>query len=263
MIKIFTVDAFTNFPFKGNPAAVCIVEKNLSDEFMQQIAFEMNLSETAFVSKSNNAFLLRWFTPVSEVELCGHATLASAHILWQENVISKNDKIFFQTVYKGILTAELSKDGITLDFPANFHEKADEIPELSDALGIKPASLFLTDHHYLAVLNSADDVINLSPDFNKLKKLAKFGIIITSKSDDDNYDFVSRFFAPKKGIDEDPVTGSAHCTLAPYWSKLLNKKTLKAYQASRRGGELILSFKEDRVLITGNAVTVLSGNLNI
>lgn len=263
MIKIFTVDAFTDVPFRGNPAAVCLPEKNLDENLMQKIAFEMNLSETAFVVKKEDGFSLRWFTPESEVELCGHATLASAHILWQENYLGKNETAVFHTIYKGILKADCNQDGIILDFPVNTPNKSNEVPELSEALGIKPKTVMTTEDHYLAELNSGDEVKNIQPDFALLKKLPKFGIIITAASGSDKYDFISRFFAPKKGIDEDPVTGSAHCVLAPYWSEKLAKNSLVAFQASKRGGILSLTLKNDRVMIAGKAVTIMSGILNL
>lgn len=263
MIKIFTVDAFTDVPFRGNPAAVCLPDENLDEGLMQKIAFEMNLSETAFVVKNGDGFSLRWFTPESEVELCGHATLASAHILWQEKILGKSETAVFHTLYKGILKAELTKKGITLDFPVNIPQKSSEVPELTEALGLKPKTILTTEDHYLAEFNSEEEIINAFPDFALLKKLTKFGIIITSVSENEKFDFISRFFAPKKGINEDPVTGSAHCVLAPYWSEKLGKNTLSAFQASKRGGELLLTLKNDRVLITGNAVTIMSGILNI
>ena len=263
MIKIFIVDAFTDVSFKGNPAAVCLPDKDLDEKLMQKIAFEMNLSETAFVVKKDDGFGLRWFTPESEVELCGHATLASAHILWQEKILGNSDTAVFHTLYKGVLTADLNRNGITLDFPVNIPKKSSDAPELNKALGIIPINLLTTEHHYLAVLNSEKELVNALPDFALLRKLTKFGIIITSLSDNAKYDFISRFFAPQKGINEDPVTGSAHCVLAPYWSEKLGKNTLKAFQASKRGGELLLTLKNERVLITGNAVTIMSGILNI
>ncbi|MBV6479960.1 MAG: putative isomerase YddE [Ignavibacteria bacterium] len=263
MIKIFTVDAFTDDAFNGNPAAVCLPDFPLDEKMMQNIAFEMNLSETAFVFKSNGAFNLRWFTPECEVDLCGHATLASAHILWQEKFLAKNEPAVFQTLYKGILKANFNDPHITLDFPVNVPVKCKDIPKLNHALGVAPKTLLETEHHYLAELNSEEEVINATPDFESLKNLSKYGIIITSVSDTDSFDFISRFFAPKKGINEDPVTGSAHCVLAPYWSEKLGKSSLSAYQASKRGGALKIALKKDRVLISGKAVTIISGILNL
>ncbi|MDZ4713271.1 MAG: PhzF family phenazine biosynthesis protein [bacterium] len=261
MLKIFTVDAFTDKLFSGNPAGVCLLEKDIDDKLMQNIAAEMNLSETAFVKKIDEGFMLRWFTPKSEVELCGHATLSSAHILWQEGILKQDEEAVFKTVYKGILKAKKIGNTITLDFPVNRPEAAESFSELETALGVKPVSLGVTEHHYIAEFNSEDEVKNISPDFKLLSGLDKYGTIVTSKSDHGKYDFVSRFFAPSKGIDEDPVTGSAHCVLTPYWSEKLGKKEMKAYQASERGGMLMVTLNGDRVLIAGEAVTVLKGEL--
>lgn len=270
MLKIFTVDAFTDKIFSGNPAAVCLLDpetnkdKELDENLMLKIASEMNLSETAFVKKLNDqeGFSLRWFTPRSEVELCGHATLSAAHILWQEKIIPDGEEALFHTVYKGKLTAKKTDNGIELNFPVNIPVESEPYGEFESALGIKPVCLSLTDHHYVAELNSEEEVLKVKPDFKALEKLDKYGTIITAASDN-NYDFISRFFAPSKGIPEDPVTGSAHCALTPYWSKKLNKTSMKAYQASERGGSLEVTLKGDRVLITGKAVTVLSGHIFI
>ena len=261
MEKIFTVDAFTESPFAGNPAGVCLLEENKDDGWLLKVAAEMNLSETAFVKKEKDAFSLRWFTPKVEVELCGHATLASAHILWQTGISKENEEVIFQTVFKGKLTAKQNGGEIILNFPINIQNPSPDNAELEKALGVKPVYLGTTKDHYIAELNSEEEVKNLRPDFELLKKLPKFGTIVTSKSNNDKYDFVSRFFAPAKGINEDPVTGSAHCVLAPYWSEKLNKKELKAHQASERGGYLKVKVEGDRVLLIGKAVTVLKGEL--
>ena len=263
MIKTFTVDAFTDKMFSGNPAAVCLIEKDLDDTTMLNIAAEMNLSETAFVKKLNDGFSLRWFTPKSEVELCGHATLASAHILWQEGILSQDEEAVFHTVFKGKLTAMKTGDEIELNFPVNIPVQSAENPELEKALGVKPFRLSITDNHYLAELRSEEELKSVSPDFELLEKLEKYGMILTCRSESKDIDFISRFFAPAKGVKEDPVTGSAHCVLTPYWSSKLNKKTMKAFQASERGGNLTVTLAGERVLIAGNAVTVLSGNLTI
>ncbi|MFZ1320948.1 MAG: PhzF family phenazine biosynthesis isomerase [Ignavibacteria bacterium] len=259
MIKIFTVDAFTDRPFSGNPAAVCLPHDELNEELMKKIAFEMNLSETAFVTKHSNGFNLRWFTPKAEVELCGHATLASAHILWQEKIISKNEEVVFYSMYKGILKAKKSGSEITLNFPVNKPIPLDKNEILEKALGVNSVSLHTTDHHYLVELNSESELKKVKPDFSLLETLPKYGTIITSKSEDPEYDFKSRFFAPSKGVKEDPVTGSAHCVLTPFWSEKLGKKKMKAFQASERGGALSVELIDDRVLISGNAVTVTAG----
>lgn len=261
MLNIFTVDAFTDKIFSGNPAAVCLSDNDLKENVMQSIAAEMNLSETAFVKKIINGFSLRWFTPKAEVELCGHATLASAHILWQEGILKQDEEAVFQTVYKGILTAKKNADEIILDFPVNSPKVSGRNIELENALNCRPVYTGTTDHNYLVELSSENEVKNVKPDFALLEKLEKYGTIITAKAENKNYDFVSRFFAPQKGINEDPVTGSAHCVLTPYWSRKLNKKTLNAYQASARGGYLTVSDEGGRVLISGKAVTVLKGEL--
>ncbi|HMS34090.1 MAG TPA: PhzF family phenazine biosynthesis protein [Ignavibacteria bacterium] len=263
MIKTFTVDAFTDKMFSGNPAAVCLLEKEIEDSLMLNIASEMNLSETAFVKKINDGFSLRWFTPKVEVELCGHATLAGAHILWQEGILKPEEEAVFHTVFKGKLTAKKIGDEIELNFPVNAPFPSEQNKELETALGIKSLSLSTTDHHYLVELNSEDELKNVSPDFDLLGKLEKYGTILTCRSEKNNLDFISRFFAPAKGIKEDPVTGSAHCVLTPFWSAKLNKKTMKAFQASERGGNLTVTLDGDRVLIAGKAVTVLNGNLMI
>jgi PhzF family phenazine biosynthesis protein len=261
MLKIFTVDAFTDKIFSGNPAAVCLLEKNLDDLLLQSIAAEMNLSETAFVKKIDEGFSLRWFTPKAEVELCGHATLASAHILWQEGILKPDEEAIFHTVFKGKLTAKKEGDEIVLNFPVNSPSPAGINEKLEKALGIKPLFLGTTEHHYLAELNSEEEVRNVKPDFDLLVKLEKYGTIITAKAENKNYDFVSRFFAPLKGVKEDPVTGSAHCVLAPYWSGKLGMKSMKAFQASERGGYISVTLKGDRVLLAGTAVTFLKGEL--
>jgi len=261
MERIFTVDAFAGKKFTGNPAAVCLLEENKDDGWLLDVAAEMNLSETAFVKKNGDGFSLRWFTPKSEVELCGHATLASSHILWEEGILKPDEEAIFHTVFKGILTAKKAGDEIELNFPVNVPVHSADNPDLEKALGIKPKSLKITEHHYLAELNSEDEVRNVKPDFNLLELMPKYGTIITSSSDNKNYDFVSRFFAPSKGIKEDPVTGSAHCVLTPHWSEQLNKKTMKAFQASERGGFMTVTLEGDRVLLSGTAITILKGEL--
>ncbi|MDQ3020413.1 MAG: PhzF family phenazine biosynthesis protein [Bacteroidota bacterium] len=261
MLKIFTVDAFTDKVFSGNPAAVCLLEKELDDSLLQNIAAEMNLSETAFVKKTDDGFSLRWFTPKSEVELCGHATLASAHVLWQEGILEHDEEAVFQTVFKGKLTAKKTGDQIVLNFPVNSPEQSKRNEQLEKILNVNPVYVGTTDHHYLVELNSEDEVKSVNPDFSLLEKQEKYGTIITSKSENKDYDFVSRFFAPAKGINEDAVTGSAHCVLTPYWSQKLNKNIMKAYQASERGGYMTVSLEGDRVLLGGKAVTVLKGEL--
>ena len=253
-MKIWIVDAFTDQPYKGNPAAVAIVEEFPEDALCQKIAEEMNLSETAFVKKlENSKFHLRWFTPKVEVKLCGHATLAAAHILHQEKLISRNE-IQFNSL-SGPLKVYISSSDYTLDFPL---QKTGKSIELNNFKNIVQAVEAYDD--VIIELSSEDDVRNYIPSITELEKIDCRGVILTAKGND-KYDFVSRFFAPKVGVNEDPVTGSAHCKLADYWEQKLKKKTFLAYQASHRGGEIQISIHDDRVFLKGNAVTVLKGEL--
>ena len=257
-MKIYQVDAFTEKPFKGNPAAVCILEENKPEEWMQEVAGEMNLHETAFLFSMNQGYGLRWFTPNSEVDLCGHATLACAHILWEKGYLKKNQEANFHSK-SGLLTAKLTEGWIQLNFPATPEEKIDAPEELIEALDINPVYVGKNIFDYLVEVDSEEIVKNLKPDFMKLMKVRARGVIVTAKSTE--YDFVSRFFAPEIGIFEDPVTGSAHCCLGPYWMKRLGKDSLYAYLASERGGVLKVQVAGERVLIMGKAVTVLEGEL--
>ena len=264
MTKIFIADAFTSAPFSGNPAAVCILEEDKTDKWLSDVAAEMNLSETAFVKKEKEGFSLRWFTPVKEVGLCGHATLASSHILWQKGYIDQNETAVFQTRISGILKAVKNGDEITLDFPSLNVKDCDSFPELESALGVKPVYTGVCgneEKNYLIELESEIQVRELKPDFGLLSKLPKSGVIITAISQSADYDFVSRYFAPAYGINEDPVTGSAHCSLTPYWSKRSGKTEMNAFQASSRGGMIKVKLDGDRVFLAGNAVTILEGNL--
>lgn len=264
-MKFWQVDAFTDQPFKGNPAAVCILEKPLSDELMQNIAIEMNLSETAFVLlRAGQNPLLRWFTPMFEIDLCGHATLASAHIYLTE-IHPELGEVTFGTKFVGPLKVAKRKVGTyTMDFPSRPGEKVDlaAIPQfVFDALSaVKPMEAYKS-RDLMLVYESEQDIRDMNPDFNALMKFKEF-IIVTAKSSG-TYDFISRFFCADDGIAEDPVTGSAHCTSAPYWAEKLNKNQLFAYQASRRGGELLLDVTKDRVAITGSALTVIKGEISV
>ncbi|MGV3508792.1 MAG: PhzF family phenazine biosynthesis protein [Sphingobacteriaceae bacterium] len=256
-IKLFQVDAFAHKQFTGNPAAVCLLEEELSETMMLSIAAENNLSETAFVVKTNDGFNLRWFTPTVEVQLCGHATLASAHILWQEGILQKDETAKFFTK-SGLLTAVKNNDWVELDFPASFESEGSLPPEAIMALNVKPVNVVFSQNRYLVELASAEEVANCNPDFKALKDFEM--IVITSKGDaSSDYDFVSRSFAPSHGIDEDPVTGSSHCCLTTYWAKRLMKSEMFAYQASARGGEVKVKLAGDRVLFSGKAVTVIDG----
>ncbi len=255
-LNIFTVDAFTDKPFAGNPAGVCVLDSPIDEDLMKKIAFEMNLSETAFLQKKDDgSYSLRWFTPSVEVDLCGHATLASSHILWETGKEDKSSQLRFQT-RSGLLKANFKNGEIELDFPL-IESKPVDIPEkLVKVLGVKPVNLVKTEWNYLAELDSEETVRNLDPDFGLMKSLEAWGTIVTAKASMSGFDFVSRFFAPDKGINEDPVTGSAHCALAPYWMGKTGKTSFKAYQASERGGILGVRIEGNRVSLTGKAVTV-------
>jgi len=257
-MKIYQVDAFTEKPFKGNPAAVCVLDKQVEDAWMQNVAMEMNLAETAFLVSDGEGYNLRWFTPTSEVDLCGHATLASAHILWERGYLSKEQEAKFYTK-SGLPKAKINEGWIQLDFPATPEKKAEVPVELISALGVEPVYVGKSVFDYLIEVESEDVVKNLKPDFVKLMKVPMRGVIVTAKSNE--YDFVSRFFAPGIGIFEDPVTGSTHCCLGPYCMNKLKKNSFTAYQASVRGGILKVQIVGDRVLISGKAVTVMEGQL--
>jgi PhzF family phenazine biosynthesis protein len=259
-IPIYQADAFTDTLYGGNPAAICPLDTWLPDATMQKIAAENNLAETAFFVKTTNGYLLRWFTPEFEIDLCGHATLATAHILFTELGYSE-PTIYFETVKAGVLTVTKNGDKYTLDFPSRPAEPAILPTGLTEALGMKEPLEFLRSRDYLLVYDNEDEILNCKPDFNLLAKFDVVGIIITSPGKE--VDFVSRFFAPSAGIPEDPVTGSAHCNLIPYWAEKLGKNELHAYQQSARKGELWCELKGDRVLMSGKAVTYLKGEIFI
>jgi PhzF family phenazine biosynthesis protein len=259
-VKIYTVDAFTAEPFRGNPAGVCLLSAARDECWMQQVAREMNLSETAFLRPRADGFDLRWFTPVAEVELCGHATLASAHILWESGHLAGEAEARFHTL-SGLLRANRRGDAIELDFPATPAAPAEIPSAVLAALGAEPTFVGRSRFDYLVEVGSEDEVRRLAPDFTRLKACAVRGIMVTSRAEKTGYDFVSRFFAPAFGVDEDPVTGSAHCCLAPHWSQRLSKAEMTAYQASPRGGEIRVRVAGDRVHLAGNAVTVIQGEL--
>ncbi|MDP8206465.1 MAG: PhzF family phenazine biosynthesis protein [Candidatus Electryonea clarkiae] len=259
-IPIYQVDAFTNIVFGGNPAAVCCLEEWLDDEILQDIALENNLSETAFLVKAKEFYELRWFTPTTEVDLCGHATLAAAYVIF-EFIESDKSLLKFST-QSGMLSVRKTDDMLTLDFPSRKPSEIPAIDDLTDALGSKPAELWKASRDLMAVFENESQIRGLKPNFEKLKQLPDtFAVIVTAKGND--VDFTSRFFAPRVGINEDPVTGSAHCTLIPYWSERLGKNKLHALQVSDRGGELFCEDCNDRVLISGKAVLYLKGNINI
>lgn len=266
-MRIFQVDAFTSEAFKGNPAGVCILKEIKSDSWMQGLANEMNLSETAFIFREKDAFNLRWFTPKTEVSLCGHATLATAHILWEENILKQNEEAKFITK-SGLLKAKIGTDSwIELDFPARFIEKIENQEILNKAFSIVPSYVGrfsnTNGNLYLIEVQGEEIVKKLNPNFELLKDSDAKAIIITSASNSKDYDFVSRFFAPGVGIKEDPVTGSAHCSLAPYWGKKLGKKELVGFQASVRTGIIGCTWNKERVILKGKAVTVFKGKILI
>jgi PhzF family phenazine biosynthesis protein len=258
--KIFQVDAFTDRPFGGNPAAVCILSDEQSGEWMQNMAREMNLSETAFLCRKTGGFNLRWFTPTIEVDLCGHATLASAHVLWESGYLKQNEQAYFFT-RSGLLTAENKGDWIEMDFPSEPEERTSPPDDLISALQVEPKYVGKNRFDYLIEVESEKVVRNARPDFRLLAILPIRGVMVTSLSDSQDYDFVSRFFAPASGIDEDPVTGSAHCCLGPYWKKRLDKDQFIAYQASSRGGVIRVRLAGDCVYLGGQAVTVMRGEI--
>jgi len=260
MPKIYQVDAFTSKAFRGNPAGVCLLDEPANEQWMQNVAAEMNLSETAFLVPQENGYELRWFTPATEVDLCGHATLASAHILFETETLSAaQPAVFFSK--SGKLTVTHHEHHLEMDFPAEPPEEIAPPPSLLKALGVYPVASARNRMDVLLHLKTPDEVLSARPDFTALAQVPVRGVMITSESNDKNYDFISRFFAPAEGINEDPVTGSAHCCLGPYWQQKIGKSDFKAYQASARGGEIGVQVKGDRVLLTGSAVTVFRGEL--
>lgn len=261
-LAITQVDAFADKPFSGNPAAVCILESPRDAAWMQLVAREMNLSETAFLVKREKGYDLRWFTPAVEVDLCGHATLASAHVLWEQGILKPAETARFYTK-SGELTANINGAWIEMNFPATT-AKPDAALDLKDmelALGTKVKSVWRSRFDCMAEVESEDAVRNLHPDITRVGRLQARGLIVTSRASGAGCDYVSRFFAPGAGVDEDPVTGSAHCCLGPYWKEQLGRDNLVGYQASARGGFVRTRCEGDRVVLSGQAVTVLRGEL--
>jgi PhzF family phenazine biosynthesis protein len=265
-LRIIQVDAFTDKPFSGNPAAVCVLPEPRPAEWLQSVALEMNLSETAFLTKrTDGSWDLRWFTPLVEVDLCGHATLAGAHALWEAGYLAHGEQARFHT-RSGLLTAERDGAWIELDFPANPEIAMDAPAGLMEALGVRAV------HFGMSGRTAADGLVEVAteaevraakPDFTRLRAVDVRGVIVTARSSSPDYAIVSRFFGPAVGIDEDPVTGSAHCCLAPYWAKRLGKDDFVAHQASARGGTIRIGLRGDRVRLGGKAVTVMSGDLHV
>jgi len=254
-MKVYQVDAFTDIIFKGNPAGVCILSGPVHEKWMQDISMEMNLSETAFLYRQKDGFNLRWFTPEEEEELCGHATLSSAHILWETGELDHSDEAIFYT-RSGRLTAKKDGEYIVLDFPMEEDTQVATPKLIELSLGVPILYTGKNRMDYIVEVEDEEVVRNLQPDFDILAGLEARGLIITSRSTDKRYDFVSRFFSPGSDIHEDPVTGSAHCCLAPFWEKRLGKKKFVAYQSSKRGGLLKVTTSGNRVNIAGKAVTV-------
>ncbi len=260
-IRIFQVDAFTSEPFRGNPAGVCLLDKEMPDAWMQNVAFEMNLSETSFIRTGGNGFPVRYFTPQAEVPLCGHATLGSAHILFETGLVSKNDEIVF-IAKAGPLPVRYSDGWIKMNFPSYPVEKREIPGDIHIYIGIRPKEFYTTGHGWsFVVLDNENEVRNLNPDFRGLKNSPYGDLIITAPSSDNNFDFCVRCFAPVLGIDEDPVTGSAHCSLVPYWHARTGKRSFISHQVSKREGILKTALLDDRVEISGQARTIFKGEL--
>jgi PhzF family phenazine biosynthesis protein len=257
---IYQLDAFTQRPFAGNPAAVMPMETFPADATMQDIAAENNLAETAFLVAEGGDYRLRWFTPTSEVPLCGHATLASAAVV-MERLEPARSRVIFHTA-SGPLTVSRSKEGYVMDFPARPSEQISTSAAVAEALGVASCEVWVNEFNYMAIVEEERTVRELSPDMAAIAQLDRPGVIVSAKGEG-IYDFVSRYFAPAKGIPEDPVTGSSHCMLAPYWAKCLGKTSFRAYQASRRGGEVVCALRGDRVELEGHCVFYMEGQVEM
>ncbi|MRR20489.1 PhzF family phenazine biosynthesis protein [bacterium] len=259
-IPIYQVDAFTNGPFTGNPAAVCVLTEPVSEDVMQKIAMENNLAETAFITRGRDEWLIRWFTPVTEVDLCGHATLASAYVVL--NILEPhNEEVVFRSMVMGILTVRKRGDLLELDFPTDELRECAVPEQIVESIGIVPRESYMGRSDYLLLFGSESEILAIKPDFRKLAVAEGRGVIVTAPGSD--VDFVSRFFAPQAGIDEDPVTGSAHTTLTPFWAARLGKKRMTARQLSARGGSLECTLHNDRTMIAGKALLYLKGELYV
>ena len=271
-IPFFQIDAFATRPFSGNPAAVCLLDEEADPTWMQSVAAEMNLSETAFVRPEGDEFGLRWFTPTTEVKLCGHATLAASHALWEAQRVPSTDPVRYAT-RSGDLVARRDDAGIEIDLPALVSTDAKFPADLRRAYGVDPIACrelpaSCGDERYLVELASAADVRAVAPDFGFLRAANAPNVIVTARGDEptgdgERFDIVSRYFAPSIGIDEDPATGAAHCVLAPYWCDKIGRKQLRAYQASARGGVLDVGLDGDRVFLRGGTVTIIAGALRV
>ena len=257
-MKLYHIDAFTDKPFSGNPAAVCFLDEQRENSWMQKIAMEMNLSETAFAWPKGDGYELKWFTPTTEVDLCGHATLATAHAIWEEGLKPRESTLEFYTK-SGILTTKYTDGWIEMDFPSLPARETAPPEGLLEALHVKASYVGKNEFDYLVEVTTEVMLRKIRPDFPKLARIDMRGVIVTTRSSD--YDFVSRFFAPLAGVSEDPVTGSAHCCLAPYWGRKLKKEKMVGFQASPRGGIVKVQVKGDRVILGGKAVTIMKAEL--
>jgi len=254
--RMFHVDAFARRPFSGNPAVICLLDSPRDETWMQKVAAEMNQSETAAVQRDGKGFHIRWFTPTVEVDLCGHATLAAAHVLWETGVVPEDVTIPF-TSRSGLLPVSRLVDRLAMDLPTDPPQSDLPGKELSCALGVEVREAYQCTRNVLALVQDEQTLRSITPDLARVASCTTFGVIVTSPCETDAYDFVSRFFAPAAGVDEDPVTGSAHCALGPFWQQRTGRDRLMAYQASARGGEVRLLVHDDRVTLEGQAVTVM------
>jgi PhzF family phenazine biosynthesis protein len=259
-IRIVTVDAFTDVAFTGNPAAVCVLQNPRPEEWMRNVAREMNLSETAFLLPREDGYDLRWLTPAVEVDLCGHATVASAHVLWQDGHLLAGEQARFHT-RSGLLLADRRGEWIELDFPVKIATVSEPPAELLPALGVQALAVAKNAFDYLVEVESEEVLRGMAPDHSTLRKIPVRGVIVTARSSTPGFDFISRFFAPGSGIDEDPVTGSSHTALGPYWGGKLGKADMIGYQASARGGVVRVRLNGDRIILGGQAVTVMQALL--
>ncbi|WP_416150179.1 PhzF family phenazine biosynthesis protein [Salipaludibacillus sp. HK11] len=258
-MNLSILNTFTDQAFKGNPAAVCMLREKKDSSWMQSIAKEMNLPVTAFINQFKNDYYLRWFTPSMEIPICGHGTLASSFFLWEKGYVKKEKNIAFHTK-SGVLKSQLIDNWVKLEFPSILEEKIIAPDLLINALGVEPTYVGKNQFDYLVELKSEDIVRNLIPNINLIAQLPVRGVIVTSHSNSNDFDFVSRFFSPAQGLNEDYVTGSAHCCLGPYWKSRLQKSEFTAYQASDRGGIIKVKLIDDKVLLSGKAVIVFEGN---